>query len=177
MSRRFKIRISRNTSVTHPDHVCLRYTHHPVVPPLPCGLLYQKLGHPLLSGTSNQTSCPQSSSDGMWASLYCTQSLFLWYNSAQSENHVKIAWANVQHKVHANHWMFKTNYKFTHQCCVLYAMHHTPQHRSDYGLLTMKGYLLIIMENVRNQQYQASGIVRAEEKTKSHYTVTAVHTN
>jgi len=69
--------------------------------------------------------------------------------------------------------MFKTNYKFTQLCCVLYATHHTPQHRGDYGLLTPKGYS-IIMENVRNQQYQASGTVRAEE---SHYTVTAVHTN
>jgi len=37
-----------------------------------------------------------------------------------------------------------------------------------YGLLTPKGYLLIIMENVTNQQYQASGMVRAQEKTKSH---------
>jgi len=84
-----KERNFQDTSVTHPD-VCLRYTHRPVVPPLPCGLLYQKLGHPLLSGRSNQTSCPQSSSDGMWASPYCTQSLFLWYNSAQSENHISI---------------------------------------------------------------------------------------
>jgi len=73
--------------------------------------------------------------------------------------------------------MFKTNNKFTKQCCVLYATCHTPQHGRDYDLLTPKGYSLIIMENVRNQQYQASGTVRAEEKTKSHYTVTAVHTD
>jgi hypothetical protein len=108
----------------------------------------------------------------MWASPYCTQSLFLWFNSAQSENHISIVWSSVQLKVHVNHWMFKTKYKFIQQCCVLYTMRHTPQR--DYGLLTLKGYSLIIMENVRNQQHQASGMVRAEEKAKSRYTVTVL---
>jgi hypothetical protein len=101
----------------------------------------------------------------MWASPYCTQSLFLWYNSAQSENYVSIVWSNVQVQVHIKLWMVETNYNFTQQCPILYTMHHTPQHGDDYEQVTRKHYSLTIMENVRN--WQVSGMEGAVDKTKS----------
>ena len=140
-------------------------THLPVAPSLPWGLLYQKLGHLLLSGTSNQTSCPQSSSDGMWASPYCTQSLFSWYNSAQSENHVSTVWSNVQVKVYVKLQLHQT------MLCVI---HHT-----SYS--TVWRWLWIVntegLLTHHKGKYQASGMVKAADNTKSHYTVTAVQAN